>query len=155
MIQEIIGAIFIVGGVFFSLLGVVGILRLPDTYTRLHASGKTGTLGVIALGIGVGLLLPEAALKLLALAVFMVFSGPVVSHSIAAAVHRSTRVKNREAQATGSDDAYDSGIHAMSDIQDMLAQAEKKRRAESVRDSSDQVRMPEKEADHTQPDKTE
>lgn len=93
-IMQIAGCIAVIIGVVFSVLGVVGILRLPDTYSRLHASGKTGTLGMIFLCIGVGLLMPQAALKLVALALFMLFTAPVTSHAIAAAVHRHQKVKN-------------------------------------------------------------
>lgn len=88
-ILELLGSFFIVVGTLFSALGVIGILRLPDTYSRLHASGKTGTLGVIGLCIGVGILMPEATLKVLLLGMFIIFSGPVASHAIAAAVKRS------------------------------------------------------------------
>ena len=38
-------------GLFFIAAGVVGVLRLPDFYTRLHALGKSDTLGV-ALTVG-------------------------------------------------------------------------------------------------------
>lgn len=88
VVQEILGTIFIFIGVIFSVLGVIGILRLPDTYSRLHASGKTSTLGVIFLCVGTALIIPHAILKLLALSIFVIFSGPVGSHAIAASVHR-------------------------------------------------------------------
>ena len=93
--MQIIGASFIVVGVIFSVLGVVGILRLPDTYSRLHASGKTSTLGILFICFGTGFIIPAAILKLFALAIFIIFSGPVGSHAIAAAVHRGTAAYNR------------------------------------------------------------
>jgi multicomponent Na+:H+ antiporter subunit G len=96
IILQIIGAFFIVVGVIFSALGVVGILRLPDTYTRLHASGKTSTLGILFICFGTAFIVPAAILKLLALAIFIVFSGPVGSHAIAAAVHRGTNRASQE-----------------------------------------------------------
>lgn len=95
ILLQIIGAVFIVVGVVFSVLGVVGILRLPDTYSRLHASGKTSTLGILFICVGTGFIIPTAILKLLALAIFIIFSGPVGSHAIAAAVHRGTAAYNR------------------------------------------------------------
>ncbi|QPC85056.1 monovalent cation/H(+) antiporter subunit G [Phototrophicus methaneseepsis] len=87
-IQNILGSGFIIFGVVFSVLGVIGILRLPDTYSRLHASGKVGTLGVIGICIGAAILMPSAALKVIALSLFLVFTGPVSSHAIAASLHR-------------------------------------------------------------------
>ena len=87
--NEVAGIFFVLIGVIFSALGVVGILRLEDTYSRLHASGKTGTLGVLGLCLGVGFLMPEATLKLVVLSIFLIFSAPVASHAIATSVHRS------------------------------------------------------------------
>jgi multicomponent Na+:H+ antiporter subunit G len=86
---EGIGCTFILFGLFFSFLGVVGILRFPDTYTRLHASGKTGTLGIFFLCLGAAFLLPSSAFKSIILGAFIIFSGPVASHAIALAVYRS------------------------------------------------------------------
>lgn len=103
-LQQGIACTLLILGVVFSFLGVVGILRLPDTYTRLHASGKTGTLGVLLLCVGAAVLSPSDAPKLIILGLFLVFSGPVASHAIAAAVHRSeqiTRTGDIDSVATG------------------------------------------------------
>lgn len=100
ILLELIGSAFLIAGVFFSLLGVVGLIRLPDTYSRLHASGKTGTLGVVFLCVGAGFIMPEAIPKVMALGLFIVFSGPVASHAIAAAVYRKD-------QASEEDDAVE------------------------------------------------
>lgn len=110
MLLQGLGAFFITIGTIFSVLGVVGILRLPDTYTRLHASGKTSTLGIIFICLGTAFIIPNAILKLLALVVFIVFAAPVGSHAIAAAVHRSTDAHNEEALENGQD-LRSSGIH--------------------------------------------
>src|SRR5688572_20924469 len=96
ILLQSIGAVSIVVGVIFSILGVVGILRLPDAYSRLHASGKTSTLGILFICVGTGFIIPSAFLKLLALAIFIVFSGPVGSHAIAAAIHRGMLAHNRD-----------------------------------------------------------
>lgn len=110
MLLQGIGAFFIIIGTIFSVLGVVGILRLPDTYTRLHASGKTSTLGVVFICLGTAFIIPNAILKLLALVVFIIFSAPVGSHAIAAAVHRGTENHNEDAVERG-EDIRSSGIH--------------------------------------------
>lgn len=111
MIAEILGAIFIVIGVVFSGLGVAGIFRLPDTYSRLHASGKTSTLGVMFICLGTAFLRPSAILELLALSIFVIFSGPVGSHAIAASVHRGTAIVKEEAQQRGENLTMTSGVH--------------------------------------------
>jgi multicomponent Na+:H+ antiporter subunit G len=97
ILLQSLGAVSIIAGVLFSGLGVLGILRLPDTYSRLHASGKTSTLGILFICLGTACIIPAAFLKILALAIFIIFSGPVGSHAIAAAVHRGMAVQNREA----------------------------------------------------------
>lgn len=115
MIADVIGAVFILLGVVFNVLGVLGILRLPDTYSRLHASGKVSALGVLLLCLGTGFLLPSAIAKLIMLSIFVIFSAPVGSHAIAAAVHRGTAAINEENRANGSDDVLASGVHRLPD----------------------------------------
>lgn len=85
---EVIASLMLLAGAFFSLVGIVGMIRLPDVYSRIHASGKVATLGILGLLAGAALLLPEVALKALALALFLVITSPVASHAIAAAAHR-------------------------------------------------------------------
>jgi multicomponent Na+:H+ antiporter subunit G len=116
IIASVLGSIFILVGVTFSVLGVIGILRLPDTYSQLHASGKTSTLGVLLICIGTAFLRPTAILELLALSIFVIFSGPVGSHAIAAAVHRGAAVQREEAQQRGETTVIRSGVHNLSDL---------------------------------------
>lgn len=88
-VLEIIGLVFLWIGVGFSVVGIVGLIRLPDMYTRLHASGKVSTVGLCSLLLGAAVLLPEAGLKLIALTLFAVLTLPVSTHAIAAAAYRS------------------------------------------------------------------
>ncbi|MCU0514345.1 MAG: monovalent cation/H(+) antiporter subunit G [Anaerolineae bacterium] len=87
-LSEILALLALSAGTFFSVVGIVGMVRLPDVYSRAHASGKVSTLGIIGLLAGASLLMPEVTLKALALAVFLVITAPVASHAIAAAAHR-------------------------------------------------------------------
>lgn len=80
----------ILGGSAFVLTGGIGLLRLPDFFTRLHGASLTDTLGVgllilgLALQAGVGFV----ALKLGLVLVFVLFTGPVATHALAkAALH--------------------------------------------------------------------
>ncbi len=123
-ILEILGAIAVVIGVAFNFLGVLGVLRLPDTYSRLHASGKVSTLGILFLALGVAFLLPSAVPKLIALSIFIIFSAPVGSHAIAAAVHRGTAARNEEAAEQGSDSVISSGVHSREYMQRIVEQAD-------------------------------
>ena len=124
MIFEIIGAILIIIGVVFSVLGVIGVLRLPDTYTRLHASGKTSTLGVIFLCAGVGFIMPSTLPKVISLSLFIIFAAPVGSHAIAAAVHRGTAIHNEEAENDDEVETLASGVHRLDDLMAQYRQQE-------------------------------
>jgi multicomponent Na+:H+ antiporter subunit G len=64
------------------------VLRLPDAYTRLHASGKVATLGFFGLLVGVSFLEPSMAPRAIALGLFAVAVTPLVSHVIALSEQR-------------------------------------------------------------------
>ena len=86
-----LAALILMIGVVFILFGVVGILRLPDFYTRLHAMGKCDTLGValvlIALALYGGWTL--ASLKLLLISIFISVANPTATHALGRAAMRA------------------------------------------------------------------
>ena len=86
--REILAIVALCAGTFFSVVGIVGMIRLPDVYCRIHASGKVSTLGIVGLLAGASLLMPAITLKAIALAILLVITAPVASHVIAAAAHR-------------------------------------------------------------------
>ena len=92
MLLEILGVAALLFGLFFCAVGVLGVIRLPDTLTRLHASGKVATLGVFGLLLGAALLMPSTTLRLLALGLFVLLTSPVATHAIAASVQRRREV---------------------------------------------------------------
>ncbi len=83
MILEILSGLMFLFGLFFLVVGVVGIIRLPDAYSRLHASGKVATVGLFGILIGGGLLEPQLMPRLLLLALFFLLTAPAASHIIA------------------------------------------------------------------------
>lgn len=86
--MEIIGLFILFGGIAFCGIGVLGMTRMPDLYCRLHAAGKVGTVGLCGILVGAAIMMPSAALKLIALALFAILTLPVSTHAIAAAAHR-------------------------------------------------------------------
>ncbi|MBE0517100.1 MAG: monovalent cation/H(+) antiporter subunit G [Methanophagales archaeon] len=87
---------FLAAGIFFMFTGAIGLLRLPDFYTRLHATGKCDTLGEVL--IITGLLIyhlfyyPETPLvlvKLLFLIVFLFLANPTATHAIMKAAYNT------------------------------------------------------------------
>ena len=85
---ELIGLIVLWIGVGFCAIGILGLVRMPDVYCRLHASGKVSTVGLCGVLIGAALIMPSVALKVLALAAFAVLTLPAGTHAIAAAAYR-------------------------------------------------------------------
>jgi multicomponent Na+:H+ antiporter subunit G len=85
--------IAVVLGAFFYLAGSVGLLRLPDAYSRLHALTKADNLGLALIVIG---LLPQVGgvlngLKLIVIWLLVLLSGAAVSQLIARAERQRGR----------------------------------------------------------------
>ena len=78
-------------GLFFVLAGTIGVLRLPDFYTRLHAAGMTDTLGaeLILLALIFQCDTLQMVLKLLLVAFFLLVTSPTATHAVAHAAYRA------------------------------------------------------------------
>lgn len=110
-------------GVFFCAVGVLGVIRMPDTLTRLHASGKVAILGLFGLLLGAALLVPSTALRLLVLGLFVLLTSPVATHAIAASVHRRREIAQQLDDERGTDDNDDSAPFAV-DVTAVLARSQ-------------------------------
>jgi len=79
--------ILILAGGVFSIVGGIGLVRMPDFYTRVHAASVTDTLGVVFILLGLGLqagwTLVAAKLAVIALLIF--FTSPAATHALAKA----------------------------------------------------------------------
>ncbi|MCR3921794.1 MAG: monovalent cation/H(+) antiporter subunit G, partial [Firmicutes bacterium] len=73
------------------IVGVTGLLRLPDVYCRMHATTKCDTLGagLILFGLALHMGLSAATAKLLLLVVFIWITNPTAAHVIARAAYHS------------------------------------------------------------------
>ncbi len=93
-ILQVVALVAIILGTFFSVVGIVGMVRLPDVYARLHATGKVGVFGVVLLLIGAVAWTPLGWGRALLLIVLLMVSGPVTAHALASAAYRiGLRVK--------------------------------------------------------------
>ena len=93
MIEAMVSALVLFGSAFV-LIGSIGLARLPDFYTRLHAPTKATTLGVGSLVLASALWLSDQGTTLseLLIAAFLFMTAPVSAHLLAkAALHRRTR----------------------------------------------------------------
>lgn len=73
-------------GAAFTLLGALGLLRMPDVYTRIQAGTKAVTLGALSLLLGIGILYPHWWSKLLVIALMILVTNPIGSSTIARAL---------------------------------------------------------------------
>ena len=82
-----LGYIFIFFGVIAFLISAIGLIRMPDVYTRMHAGTKATTMGIILVVVGAICIEPSWAWKLILLAVFILLTNPLSSSVIARASH--------------------------------------------------------------------
>jgi len=85
----IIVAVLVAGSVFFTAVGALGVLRLPDLYTRAHAASKADTLGagfgIAAVAVSFGT--STAAFKAVLLILFVYVTSPTAAHAISRAAY--------------------------------------------------------------------
>jgi multicomponent Na+:H+ antiporter subunit G len=87
--QLVLMGLFLGAGCFFALTGAVGLLRMPDFYSRLHAAGKADTLaqtfilvGLLILTFSTGNHSIMVSLKLFLITVFIYVTAPTATHAI-------------------------------------------------------------------------
>jgi len=96
-LSTVIEIIAIAIGVFFMFVSSLGVLRLPDFYSRLHAPTKAATLGLFFLFVAVAIAVPEPVVvtKALLALIFIAATAPVGAHIMTRAAYR-TGVKPSE-----------------------------------------------------------
>ena len=99
LIVDILSWVLILLGSFFTLVGAVGMIRMPEVFTRMHAASVTDTLGVGLLIAGMMLQagFTLVTLKLLFLLGLFAITGPVVTHALAqACLHENVQPRLAE-----------------------------------------------------------
>ncbi|NNJ10750.1 monovalent cation/H(+) antiporter subunit G [Chloroflexales bacterium ZM16-3] len=83
-VTELITVALTAIGVLFTLLASIGLVRMPDLYTRAHAVGKAGTLGIAGVLLGVAVAFGDllTGLKMVALVAFFFLTAPVATHML-------------------------------------------------------------------------
>jgi multicomponent Na+:H+ antiporter subunit G len=106
--------LLIASGSFFAVVGMIGLVRMPEVFTRMHASSVMETLGAGLLLAGMML---QAGMSLVTFKLFFIFvlfffTAPVVTHALAQAAQQG-RVRSflaedrREARRRGGRDAHE------------------------------------------------
>ncbi|MCY1406587.1 Na(+)/H(+) antiporter subunit G [compost metagenome] len=98
---EAVVSLLLLGGSLFALLGAIGLYRLPDFYTRLHAPTKASTLGVggvILASLVYFTARGELSLHEILITAFLFITAPVSAHLLAKAAmqQREERVKDTQ-----------------------------------------------------------
>ncbi|AKI01249.1 monovalent cation/proton antiporter, MnhG/PhaG subunit [Hoeflea sp. IMCC20628] len=88
-IATLISAALLVIGSIFALIAAIGLLRLPDLYTRMHAASKAGTMGSCLMLIALAIHASDVGTVSRALAgvVFFLLTAPVSAHLLAKAAY--------------------------------------------------------------------
>ena len=89
--MEILSMIFIVAGLFFLIVAAIGVIRLPDVFSRSHAISLTDSLGAFLMLIGIALHegLGTNMLKILVVLSLLYIINPVITHATVRAALRA------------------------------------------------------------------
>ncbi len=85
VLLDILSWLLLMTGSFFVVTGGIGLVRMPDFFTRLHPSGLVDTMGATLIVAGLALQAEEwqVSVKLLLVLVFLYFTGPTATHAVA------------------------------------------------------------------------
>jgi multicomponent Na+:H+ antiporter subunit G len=93
---SILGWILLVLGSFFCLVGSIGLIRIPDFYSRVHAAGVVDSLGAILILLGLMTQTQEILVifKLILILLFLMLTGPTAVHALARAANITDKEKD-------------------------------------------------------------
>jgi len=100
---SLFGYIWVALGMILLMISAIGLLRMPDTITRMHAATKASTLGSVLVIIGAGCLAPHLWFKLLLLGLFILLTNPLSASILA----RSSYLRHGFLNKSGIDDLKD------------------------------------------------
>ena len=108
MILDILSGLIILLGVFLFASGTLGLIRLPDFYCRMHATGKCDTLGALLALTGLALYngFNLVTLKIIFIVVFIFIANPTATHAIGrAALVNGVQPWTKESEQSSSREA--------------------------------------------------
>jgi multicomponent Na+:H+ antiporter subunit G len=91
LVQSLAAAFLILAGSAFVLTAALGLIRLPDLYTRMHAASKAGTLGSCVMLVALAVFADDLSVTTRALGgvAFFLLTAPLSAHLLARAAHAS------------------------------------------------------------------
>jgi multicomponent Na+:H+ antiporter subunit G len=105
---ELVGSLFILMGAVFLFSAGLGLVRMPDVYTRIQSGTKATTLGNMLILIGLAFYHPDWTFKLILVIYFVLMTNPVSSHALSRAAYligtpmTSTSTSDALAEVEGS-----------------------------------------------------
>ena len=89
--MEFISITLIIAGLFFLIVAAIGVIRLPDVFSRSHAVSLTDSLGAFLMLVGIAFHegLGKSMLKILAVLALLYIQNPVIAHATIRAAIRS------------------------------------------------------------------
>ncbi len=97
--MDILSVLFILAGLFFLIVAAIGVIRLPDVFSRAHAVSLTDSLGAFLMLVGLALHegLSKNNLKIIAVLALLYIQNPVITHAtIRAALRTGLKPWRRE-----------------------------------------------------------
>ncbi len=133
---ELLTAVFLVAGAGFMLIAALGLLRMPDLLTRMHATTKAGVLGAGLIMVGAAIFIGQltVVVKAVAVVAFLILTAPVAAHAIGRAGYFMGVPLWSQTHTDELEGRYDPETH-------ILASSSEKR-------SGEQARTPRANADH-------
>ncbi|MEQ8664559.1 MAG: monovalent cation/H(+) antiporter subunit G [Rhodospirillales bacterium] len=111
-ILDVLSWASIIVGSVFCVIGAIGVVRMPDVFTRMHAASLIETMGAagILLGLGIQAGLSLVSLKLFIIFAFLFFTNPTTTHALARALYHAgvipvTRFNNGDQAADDKKEA--------------------------------------------------
>ena len=95
-VLDLVGAVLLLLGALLALAAAIGLLRLPDVLSRMHAATKPQTTGLVLVVIGSALLLLRTSVDvwmLVLVAAFQLITAPVTAHLVGQLAYRSGGVR--------------------------------------------------------------
>ncbi|WP_051569169.1 monovalent cation/H(+) antiporter subunit G [Alkaliphilus transvaalensis] len=95
---DIVVLLLVVGGAFFFLVGTTGLIRMPDVFSRMHATTKCDTLGagLILLALIISRGMNVVSLKILLVIVFIWITNPTAAHIISKAELNNQKLEEKK-----------------------------------------------------------
>ena len=89
--MTILATVLLIAGLFFLAVSAIGLLRLPDVYSRMHASSMSESMGAILILLGIGVYegFTPATIKILVIVLFYAVASPTGAHALFRSALRS------------------------------------------------------------------